>query len=65
VIVGIGAHLGTELIKGWDKYAYSVCEPEFALKLRDRLSTFQGGNITIGQAISIKVVIQCLKLPRT
>jgi sulfide:quinone oxidoreductase len=48
VIVGIGAHLGTELIKGWDKYGYSVCEPEFALKLRDRLATFQGGNITIG-----------------
>jgi NADH dehydrogenase, FAD-containing subunit len=41
VIVGIGAHLGTELIKGWDKYGYSVCESEFALKLRDRLATFK------------------------
>jgi len=48
VIVAIGAHLATELIKGWDKYGYSVCEPEYALKLRERLMTFQGGNIAIG-----------------
>lgn len=65
VIVGIGAHLGTELIKGWDKYGYSVCEPEFVLKLRDRLSTFQGGNITIGSGYFYQGSIQCLKLPRT
>ncbi|AWR96752.1 NAD(P)/FAD-dependent oxidoreductase [Acidianus sulfidivorans JP7] len=48
VIVGIGAHLAPELIKGWDQYGYSVCEPEYALKLRDRLKDFKGGNVTIG-----------------
>jgi sulfide:quinone oxidoreductase len=48
VIVGIGAHLATELVKGWDKYGYSVCEPEFATKLREKLESFQGGNIAIG-----------------
>ncbi|MBW9141423.1 MAG: NAD(P)/FAD-dependent oxidoreductase [Candidatus Aramenus sp.] len=48
VIVGIGAHLATELVKGWDQYGYSVCEPEFATKLRERLKDFKGGNITIG-----------------
>ncbi|EHP68643.1 MAG: FAD-dependent oxidoreductase [Metallosphaera yellowstonensis] len=48
LMIGIGAHLGTEMIKGWDKYGYSVCEPEFALKLRDRLANFKGGKITIG-----------------
>jgi len=48
VIVGIGAHLATELVKGWDKHGYSVCEPEFATKLREKLESFQGGNIAIG-----------------
>ncbi len=48
VIVGIGAHLATELMKGWNEYGYSVCEPEFASKLRERLNEFKGGNITIG-----------------
>ncbi|BCS91753.1 Sulfide-quinone reductase [Metallosphaera sp. J1] len=48
LMVGIGAHLGTELIKGWDQFGYSVCEPEFAVKLRDRLKDFKGGHITIG-----------------
>ncbi len=48
VIVGIGAHLATELLKGWDNYGYSVCEPEYAVKLREKLSEFKGGNITIG-----------------
>ncbi|BBG25356.1 NAD(P)/FAD-dependent oxidoreductase [Sulfuracidifex tepidarius] len=48
VIVGIGAHLATELLKGWDQYGYSVCEPEYAMKLREKLNEFKGGNITIG-----------------
>jgi len=48
VIVGIGAHLATELMKGWNEYGYSVCEPEFASKLREKLNEFKGGNITIG-----------------
>ncbi|MUN29321.1 NAD(P)/FAD-dependent oxidoreductase [Sulfuracidifex metallicus] len=48
VIVGIGAHLATELLKGWDQYGYSVCEPEYAVKLREKLNNFKGGNITIG-----------------
>jgi sulfide:quinone oxidoreductase len=48
VIVGIGAHMGTELIKGWDQYGYSMYEPEYALKLREKLNNFKGGNITIG-----------------
>jgi sulfide:quinone oxidoreductase len=48
VIVGIGAHLATELLKGWDQYGYSVCEPEYAVKLREKLNNFKGGNIAIG-----------------
>ncbi len=48
VIVGIGAHLATELMKGWNEYGYSVCEPEFASKLREKLNEFKGGNIAIG-----------------
>ncbi|MCY0849510.1 NAD(P)/FAD-dependent oxidoreductase [Sulfuracidifex metallicus] len=48
VMVGIGAHLATELLKGWDQYGYSVCEPEYAVKLREKLNNFKGGNITIG-----------------
>ncbi|WP_338603834.1 FAD-dependent oxidoreductase [Sulfolobus tengchongensis] len=48
LIIALGAHLGTDLVKGWDKYGYSVCEIDYALKLRDRLSNFKGGTIAIG-----------------
>ncbi|AWR94094.1 NAD(P)/FAD-dependent oxidoreductase [Acidianus brierleyi] len=48
LIVGIGARLAPELIKGFDAYGYSVCEPDYAVKLRDRLRQFKGGNVTIG-----------------
>jgi len=48
LIIALGAHLATELVKGWDKYGYSVCEPEFATKLRERLLNFKKGNIAIG-----------------
>ncbi|BCU67741.1 pyridine nucleotide-disulfide oxidoreductase [Sulfolobales archaeon HS-7] len=50
LMVGVGAHLATDMIGGWDQYGYSVCEPEFAVKLRERLRNFKGGRITIGSA---------------
>lgn len=48
LMVGIGAHLGTEMIKGWDSYGYSVCEADYATKLWERVKNFEGGKITIG-----------------
>lgn len=48
LIIAIGAHLATELVKGWEMYGYSVCEAEYALKLREKLANFQGGIIAIG-----------------
>ncbi|BCS91285.1 MAG: sulfide-quinone reductase [Candidatus Micrarchaeota archaeon] len=51
LIVGFGAKLGVEKIKGFNKYGYSVCEPEYALKLYNRLKEFKGGNIAIGSGV--------------
>ena len=48
LIIALGAHLATELVKGWSQYGYSVCEPEYAEKLRERVLNFKGGNIAIG-----------------
>ncbi|AOL17011.1 pyridine nucleotide-disulfide oxidoreductase [Sulfolobus sp. A20] len=48
LIIGLGAHLSTEIVKGWDTYGYSVCEIDYALKLRERLKDFKGGTIAIG-----------------
>ncbi|WP_218259804.1 NAD(P)/FAD-dependent oxidoreductase [Saccharolobus shibatae] len=51
LIIALGAHLGTELVKGWDKYGYSVCELDYALKLREKLKDFKGGTIAIGSGL--------------
>lgn len=48
VIIALGAHLAVEKVKGFDKYGYSVCEPEYATKLYERLQKFEGGNVAIG-----------------
>ncbi|QGA53425.1 NAD(P)/FAD-dependent oxidoreductase [Sulfolobus sp. E5-1-F] len=51
LIIALGAHVGTELVKGWDKYGYSVCELDYALKLREKLNNFKGGTIAIGSGL--------------
>ncbi|MEM0188442.1 MAG: FAD-dependent oxidoreductase [Saccharolobus sp.] len=48
LVIALGANLGTDLVKGWDKYGYSVCEIDYALKLREKLKEFKGGTIAIG-----------------
>lgn len=48
LIIALGAHLGLELVKGWETYGYSVCEIDYALKLREALANFKGGTIAIG-----------------
>ncbi|NON62263.1 NAD(P)/FAD-dependent oxidoreductase [Acidianus sp. RZ1] len=48
VMVGIGAYLATDMMKGWDQYGYSVCEADYATKLREKLENFKGGTIAIG-----------------
>ena len=48
LVIALCANLGTDLVKGWDKYGYSVCEIDYALKLREKLKEFKGGTIAIG-----------------
>jgi sulfide:quinone oxidoreductase len=48
--IGLGAHLGKELIKGSEN-AFSVCEIADVLKLREKLANFNGGTITIGSGM--------------
>ncbi|AAT43124.1 NAD(P)/FAD-dependent oxidoreductase [Picrophilus oshimae] len=51
LVVGFGAKLGIEHIKGWHEYGNSVCEPDYATALHEKLEKFQGGNIAIGSGI--------------
>ncbi|BBL45534.1 sulfide-quinone reductase [Nanobdella aerobiophila] len=48
LIIALGAHLSFEEIKGFEENGFSVCEPEYALKLRERLKNWDGGTIAIG-----------------
>jgi sulfide:quinone oxidoreductase len=50
LFIALGARLGKERVKGSEN-ALSVCEIADVLKLRERLSAFQGGEITIGSGI--------------
>jgi sulfide:quinone oxidoreductase len=49
--VALGAHLAKEKVKGGQEYAYSLCEIEDELKIREKEADFKGGNITIGSGI--------------
>ncbi len=51
LVVGFGAKLGTEHLKGWNEYGASACEPDFATALHERLEKFNGGNIAIGSGV--------------
>jgi sulfide:quinone oxidoreductase len=51
LVIALGAHLGKERVKGSEKNAFSVCEISDVLKLRERLTNFKGGNITLGSGI--------------
>ncbi len=48
LVVAFGAKLGVEHLKGWDEFGNSVCEPQFAIALHEKLEKFKGGNIAIG-----------------
>jgi sulfide:quinone oxidoreductase len=50
LVIALGARLGKERVKGSEN-AFSVCEIADALKLRERLADFKGGEITIGSGI--------------
>ena len=50
LVIALGAHLAKERIKGAE-LGYSLCEVEDVTKLRERLSSFNGGSITIGSGM--------------
>ncbi len=50
LVIALGALLAKERVKGSEN-AFSVCEIADALKLREKLANFKGGDITIGSGI--------------
>ena len=48
--IGLGANLAKEKVKGSEN-AFSLCEVADVVKLREKLSKFEGGSITIGSGI--------------
>jgi len=51
LVVAFGAKLGIEHIKGWEEYGNSVCEPQYATALHEKLENWKGGNIAIGSGV--------------
>lgn len=51
LLIAMGAHLGKERVAGSEQFGYSLCEVEDVLKLKEKLESFSGGNITIGSGI--------------
>jgi sulfide:quinone oxidoreductase len=48
LVIALGAYLAKERVKGADANADALCEVSDMLRLRQRLSQFRGGHITIG-----------------
>ncbi|MEM3851975.1 MAG: FAD-dependent oxidoreductase [Methanomassiliicoccales archaeon] len=51
LVVALGAHLAKEKVKGAAEHADALCEVDDMLRLKKRLASFKGGNITIGSGI--------------
>lgn len=47
IVIALGADKLPDAIPGFAEYAYSLCEADRALRLREALETFEGGRIVI------------------
>ena len=52
LLIAIGAVHDYDAIPGFNEYAYSVCDPDKAAQLWERLKDFSGGDVVVGSAPS-------------
>jgi sulfide:quinone oxidoreductase len=62
LVIALGALLAKDRVKGSEN-AFSVCEIADALKLREELANFKGGDITIGSGIFYQGSMPKPKMP--
>ena len=62
LVIALGALLAKDKVKGSEN-AFSVCEIADVLKLREKLTNFKGGDITIGSGIFYQGTTPKPKMP--